>query len=225
MICCTVFDLDGTLIDSALDGIPALIRVARALDLPPRSAEEIRRQWGRPVANMLQTLWPDADPEEIDRAWGEDSRTRSITHPPIAGARQALELIRSPQMVCVLHTNRRRGESLEPILQAAEIAPTLFAFIQTPDDGAPPKPDPASLRAILTRLARDWKITEPRSICVVSDRVEDAWMALTCRCHFIGVLTGAATREDFLRFNAQLSVVDSIADVPRLIETIFAPRG
>lgn len=158
--------------------------------------------------------------ELFHAAWRRLEQTRVGRFPPYRGAREAVETLRGRGLATALHTNRGRAERLDDRLREAELPRELFDVVHTPEDGGSRKPNVRSLQAVLTRLAEKADIRDPACSCVVSDQTQDADMALACGCRFIGVLTGAATHEDFEPFRKRgVIVVPSIADVPDIIRS------
>lgn len=217
MIRAVVFDFDGTLIDSLTALIPVVQHVAKTLGLHVPSFEEIRPLWGFDPDLLIGTLWPTVDARAFHTAWKEHERTHQLHCPPYPGAIAAIRRLRDREKVTVLHTNR--GVNLTERMRDAGFDASLFDFVQPRLDGVPPKPDVRALGRVLAHLAEVFGIAPPETTCVVSDQVHDANMALACGCRFIGVLTGAATEEDFAPLHTRgIIVVPSIADVPSALD-------
>lgn len=214
-----IFDLDGTLIDSFTFGYKALCHAAAACGLTPPPHDLVRSRWGTFWPQLFASLFPGASSETattLIEAWRAYEHVHPPTCPAIPGARGALQRIRAAGAITVLLTNRTRREGLEDRLMDAGIDQSLFKFIRFPMDAIPPKPHRRALDAVLDLLWCQFGIRNPASVCMVSDQQEDAIMAFACGCGFVGVLTGASTREDFERFDGRgvLCIADSIADVP-----------
>jgi len=213
-----VFDFDGTLIDSLTEGIAIMKQVVQVIGCLEPDWRLVRKHWGMHWEQLVQEVFPAADPREFHSAWRLLARSRRSRFPPYLGARTSVEALRETGYVLALHTNRGPSERLEERLQEAELPRALFHFIQTPEDGTPPKPDIRSLQAVLQQLADTYHIRDPARTCVVSDQTLDADMALNCGCACIGVLTGASAQEDFAPYEKRgVIVVPSIADVPDVV--------
>lgn len=212
-----VLDLDGTLIDSYTSGVRLMQRVYADLGHAPPDWNLVRRLWGTYWPTLLEMVSPQVDRERFHRRWRELEATERLECPPIPGAREAVMRLREKGLHVVLHTNRGKRERLDARLEEAGLHyPNLFLFTHTPDHGTPPKPNPDSLRGVLRRLVPHG-VASSKYVITVSDQAQDAEMACACEVGFIGVLTGAATSEDFEPFGKKVAVVSSIADVPNVI--------
>lgn len=210
-----ILDLDGTLIDSLTEGLQVLREVIQLLKLPPLPWEHVRRRWGTYWQHLIQEFIPGVDMETFRAHWNSVEGNRRTRYPAHLGARATIDELRDAGYTLILHTNRGAAERLDERLGEAQLPRELFDIVHTPEDGASWKPDVRSLQDVLTRVADTAGIRDPASSCVVSDQVQDAAMALACGCRFIGVLTGAATHEDFKPLQERgVIVVPSIADVP-----------
>ncbi|TSC72107.1 MAG: Uncharacterized protein G01um101438_735 [Parcubacteria group bacterium Gr01-1014_38] len=214
MIRAAVLDFDGTLIDSLTQGITLMKRIVATLGCQEPDWEYVRRRWGTYWRVLLADALPDADVEVFHEHWRVLEQECTDGYPPYPGARATVETLRARGLATALHTNRGPSGRLDDRLREANLPRTLFDVIHTPEDGTPPKPHPDSLRAVLHKL----NLRDPRSAYVVSDHTDDAHMAREVGCRFIGVLTGAANRADFERFGAHVTIVDSIADVPGIVD-------
>lgn len=225
MIQSVVLDFDGTIIDSKTAGVRIFRQLAEEFGQPlsPAHAALLPGMWGTHWKDLLSRLLPSLEPSAFMARWLELERERPAQYPPYPGARIAIETLRHRGHFLVLHTNRGWTEALGERLVEAAISRYWFDLIVTSDE-APPKPAPRALKAVLERLGEAYGVEDnPAAVCVVSDTAGDAEMTLACGCQFIGVLTGAATPEDFAAFGRRIMVVRSIADVPRALEERFGP--
>lgn len=213
-----VFDFDGTLIDSLTEGIAIMKQIVRVIGCAEPDWCLVRKRWGLYWEQLVREVFPAVDPLEFRSAWSVLDRSRRGRFPPYPGARTSVEALRKAGYVLALHTNRGPSEHLDERLQEADLPRELFHFVRTPEDGIPLKPDSRSLQVVLQHLADTYGIRDAARTCVVSDQTFDAEMALNCGCAFIGVLTGAATREDFAPYEKRgVIVVPSVADVPDVV--------
>ncbi|MDP3685247.1 MAG: HAD family hydrolase [bacterium] len=222
MILAVISDLDGTLIDSLTEGIQSVQHVAHVLEWRVPHRDEVRRQWGRPLRLMLEHLWPGQNHAKFLETRDTLAHESDARHPVYPGVFETLQRLRQQGKIVGLHTNRTWAhDALKTRLQISGFGTDAFAFIHTPENGVPPKPDPRSLLALLSYLERQHRVRKRNEVCFVSDHPDDADMALIkCGVRFAGVLTGAATRDDFaLHGVPDSSIVPSIAELPELLDT------
>lgn len=74
------------------------------------------------------------------------------------------------------------------------------------------KPSPVAMRQFAGALG-----TEPEHLLYVGDNLTDWMSARDAGARFVGVLTGTCTREDWEKADPDMTVVDSVADIPGLL--------
>ncbi|MCE9605374.1 MAG: HAD family hydrolase [Planctomycetia bacterium] len=143
-----IFDLDGTLVDSALD------------------FDAMRAEMGLSAGTALLEAIADLPPEEAERCreiLHRHEHAGGLRATPIAGAAEFVRTIDALGMHRALWTRNSRAVALQTIARLQ----MPFEIVVARDD-APPKPDPTAVRD----LCRRWKI-EPNEIVVVGDYVFD----------------------------------------------------
>ena len=156
-----VFDLDGTLVDTAPDLVDTLNAVLARHDVPPASFTEARAMIGAGVKPLLQRalaskdIHPSATELEALYAeylelYAEHIADRSQPFPGLTGALDALARQGFRLAVC---TNKLEWLSLR-LLAALGLA-TRFAAICGQDTFAMRKPDPDMLRLTILRAGGD----------------------------------------------------------------------
>jgi len=164
-----VFDLDGTLVDSAADLALAVNFALRGLGLPERPEAEIVGFVGEGAAKLVErAVAPRLDLLEPGLAlWWEHYRAhlldRTRLYPGIA------ELLRDARLPMAVHTNKP-GDLARQILVGLGVA-DRFAEVLGGDE-APRKPDPAGTRALLARMG-----VAPAEALYVGDSVVDLELA------------------------------------------------
>lgn len=215
-----VCDFDGTLIDSPTTMIPIIITIAQRLGLSAPSEAAVRRLWGMDFRAMLEQFWEPRFSKALHAALRSHLTDHPVRCSAYPGARETIRGLRRDGRAVVLHTNRRPEEHLDARLRDAGFGPEDFDLIAASREGIPPKPDPQSLLRVLHNLLTHCRINAHEEVCVVSDQTSDGEMALQCNCRFVGVLTGAASKEDFEPYlNRGIRVVRSIADAPGALDT------
>jgi len=156
-----VFDLDGTLVDTAPDLVDTLNAVLARHDVPPVSFAAARAMIGAGVKPLLQRTLASKDIHpsavELDALYGEYLKLyaehiadRSRPFPGLTGAPDALAQQGCRLAVC---TNKLEWLSLR-LLDALGLA-TRFGAICGQDTFAMRKPDPDMLRLTIGRAGGD----------------------------------------------------------------------
>lgn len=151
-IALVVFDLDGTLIDSAPDLAQAVDDTLAELDLAAPGLARVRGWIGNGSYTLIERALTHALSAPPSRVMLDDAHARFLTfyaHAPCErtrlydGARAALEALRQRNLVCALVTNKPAA-FLPPILKRFELAP-YFAVALGGDSLEEKKPHPAPL--------------------------------------------------------------------------------
>jgi phosphoglycolate phosphatase len=156
-----VFDLDGTLIDTAPDLIDTLNMILSRHDIPPVAFAEARTMIGAGVKPLLQRALASKGkqfpPEEIDRLFGEYLKIyaehiadRSRPYP---GLEKALDALTAQGWRLAVCTNKLEWLSVK-LLKELNLAPR-FAAICGQDTFTMRKPDPDMLRLTIVRAGGD----------------------------------------------------------------------
>lgn len=151
-----VFDLDGTLIDSAPDLQVALNHVLRAEGADPVTLAETRRFIGHGIPSLVQQArlargLPVASEERMVQAMFRHylASPAALTR-PYPGAVAALESLAGAGHALGLCTNKALAPTLD-ILQALDLR-RFFAVVIGGDSMAAKKPDPAPLQMAFAAL-------------------------------------------------------------------------
>ena len=180
-----LFDLDGTLLDTAPDLAAAVNRMLAELKLPPRSLDEITLDVGQGVKNLVRraleasggsaaasALLAAALPI-FERCYGEELGIRTR---PFAGVVDGLQRMRRLGLALGCVTNKA-GVFAQAHLERAGLAPFLDCLLSG-DAVARLKPDPMPYLLGCERLK-----LAPRSTLVIGDSDNDvvAGRAAGCR--------------------------------------------
>ncbi len=156
-----VFDLDGTLIDTAPDLVDTLNVILARHDVPPVAFGEARTMIGAGVKPLLQRALASKGirfpPEEIDRLfkeyleiYAEHIADRSR---PFPGLESALDVLAAQGCRLAVCTNKLEWLSVR-LLDQLGLTPR-FAAICGQDTFAMRKPDPDMLRLTIVRAGGD----------------------------------------------------------------------
>ncbi|HXI85919.1 MAG TPA: HAD-IA family hydrolase [Parvularculaceae bacterium] len=150
-----IFDLDGTLIDTAADLAAAMNHVLSKEGLSPLPPAEVRHLVGHGARAMLQRGFEEhrraPTPDEMDGHF-EVFLAHYYEHiadhsRPFPGVLEAIGRLRAAQAKIAICTNKREAAS-RLLIEALEIG-GLFDAIVGVDTTARPKPDPLPVRHCL----------------------------------------------------------------------------
>jgi len=213
-----MFDLDGTLIKSAVDFIKlkretihrlselgidteGLSEKMRSYEIMGRVRDveaqgKLRLPYSRIVAEVTN-IWDRVELETVDRT------------EKIPGAKAALRILKSRKMGVGVITRGCRAYATGA-LRVAQLLP--FVDVIVGRDDAEEKPSPEPLLQAMAALG-----VGPRETVMVGDTVEDATCARRARVPFVGVLTGLSDRETLMRMGS-VRVLGNVGELPVLLE-------
>ncbi|MFO1349234.1 MAG: phosphoglycolate phosphatase [Gammaproteobacteria bacterium] len=212
-----LFDLDGTLVDSAPDLAVAVNAMLAALGLPARSEADVRRWVGNGAEVLIRRalsgsmdgaasagLVAAAQPL-FQAAYGDKLCVHSRVYPGVVESLEALTRLRLP-LACV--TNKPSAFTL-PLLRTLGIADYFQCVIG--GDEAPKKPAPDALLIAARRLGVDigWTL-------MVGDSANDVRAARNAGCPVVCVPYGYNHGLD-IRGAHPDAVIGSLADLPPLL--------
>lgn len=207
-----VFDLDGTLADTATDVQRALNRALASDDLPPIDISTVRLMIGGGprllVSRALQKLGVDKGQYLIDRLtdvfYDEYLRQEDVESSLFDGAKTCLEQLKSAGTRIGLCSNKP-DELCRKLVSELGVA-SYFDVIQGSGTGLPRKPDPAPLLRTIERLG-----TLPAATLYIGDSETDVLTARAAGVPVVLVSYGYTARPA-----AELGadrVYDSLADI------------
>lgn len=165
-----VFDLDGTLIDSAEDIAHAVNELREQLELAPLPTEKVESYIGNGVGKLLERAFPGFGREKLDDALARYLpiyRRRLLDNTALyPGVVPALEELGARGCTLAVLTNKPLKESIM-ILEGLSLH-HHFAQIYGGDSFEHKKPDPAGLRRLL-----DESSATPRETLFVGDSAID----------------------------------------------------
>lgn len=187
-----IFDLDGTLVDSYAPIATSLNAARAAFGLPEVALDRVRREVGHGLESLIAShLGPGRVDEgvRIFRArYGEvfAAGTRALPGVPEV----PLELARRGYRLAVASNKPARfgRRIVEQVGLGAAIR-----LVSGPDDGVPPKPEPAMIERLMAGLA-----TVPAQVLYVGDMPLDIESARRAGIRCALVPTGSATREELV---------------------------
>lgn len=220
-----IFDLDGTLVDFAIDfkairaeavqylirqGLPpSILSVKESIFETLKKAEIYLRNEGRDaedVAKIKQGALSIANRHELEAA-----RRAAL----ISGVLETLKALKNMGITVALFTvNSRRPTAY--ILQRFRIR-GFFETTVTRECVPAVKPDPTHLEAVFGAIG-----VKPEESMVVGDDVRDMRCAREAKAIAVGVATGLSSPARLARAGASY-LVSSLTDLPTLIQQINSP--
>lgn len=171
-----IFDLDGTLVDSAADLAHAVNAMLGELGREPLTVGEVRSMVGDGMAKLVARALAARQCERADPAAAEHSFLRHYEAEPVratvvySGVRPALELLRENAVALAVCTNKP-AHLAEAVLEKLRLA-QYFARTWGGDSLPFRKPDPRMLGTIL----REFDVA-PEAALMVGDSEVDALAA------------------------------------------------
>lgn len=209
-----LFDLDGTLFDSAADIAEAVNRTLAELDYPPEE-ETLIRSWIGDGARVLieralrhagSTLTVDAVMDGFMRHYGDCLLLHARLYPGVRDTLQALQAQGVPMALC---TNKPQ-RFVQPLLQARGLD-GCFAALVGGDTLAERKPSALPLLHLCAQFG-----VAPRQALMVGDSAVDAQAAQAAGVPLVLVSYGYAGGFD-VRGAGALAVIDDIRELLALV--------
>ncbi|MEY4683685.1 MAG: hypothetical protein RLZ25_144 [Pseudomonadota bacterium] len=214
-----LFDLDGTLVDSAPDLALAVDRMLVALGREPAGEARVREWIGRGQPMLIKralsgALWPEGMPEDFDRAqelyvefYGAGLAEKSRLYPGVLECLEALRALGIP-MACVTNKDSRFTAR---VLESLGIL-RYFDVLASGDEFPRPKPDPDALLDTARRLG-----VAPEDTIMVGDSSADAKAARAAGMMLVMVPYGYHGEDTVESFLPDLLLSD-LNELPRWIE-------
>ncbi|MDR1807259.1 MAG: HAD family hydrolase [Propionibacteriaceae bacterium] len=172
-----IFDLDGTLLETARYSVATARRMAEALGVPKPSAEQVKRAIGLPLPEFLRAILPDAEPAAIAAHFvtieDEEIRRNLVLFP---GVHDVLDGLRAEGMATVVCSNGNT-EYINTVVDLTGLRPKIDAVVSARDF--------ADKTAALAHL-----VTQDPQAVMVGDTYMDTDAAAAVRLPSIACLYG-----------------------------------
>lgn len=214
-----LFDLDGTLVDSAPDIAYSVDQALQRVGLPPRGEAKVREWIGDGAERLVKRALlgrrdGEPDPELLERTYAhfnaiyeENIDKRSRLYP---GAREALEALQRKDCVLGCVTNKP-ARFTNPLLETLGIS-SYFSIVLSGDSLPKKKPDPLPLLHAAERFG-----IEPKRGVMVGDSLNDLQAGRAAGFHVVCVDYGYSQGVDMSR-EAPDALIKSLHDLPPLLE-------
>ena len=189
-----VFDLDGTLTDSAAGIVDAANHIRQTLGLGEKPAADIISYVGTGLYELIQKTIESDDPTAVREATALYQRyyqSVSLPRTPLfPGVREMLEHFKEKVLAVVSNKSRI---SIDKLLAAHNIQ-GFFRYVVSGDDPECKKPDPCAFRQIIEPEG-----VAPEHVLMVGDMVIDVLAGKNIGARTCAVLYGMGNREDIVR--------------------------
>jgi len=218
---CVMFDLDGTLVDSAPDIAISMNKMLQQLNFPTRELAQVRDWMGNGAARLIKrALTGQVDGEPAEKLFKQAlqlffdiyEQNINIESTMYSGALEGLTELREQSYILACVTNKPRRFT-PPLLKAFEMD-SLFDYLICGDDLSVKKPDPLVLQTILkqTRLG-------PLQAVMVGDSASDIKAARAANMKSFCVRYGYHQGKGVDALGADY-IIDSIVEVPHLLSQV-----
>ena len=201
----TIFDLDGTLLDTLDDIANAANRVLAARGFPTHPNPNYRAFIGEGVVRLMVRVLPEANQDEAtvqacvgayvqeyERSWNAQTR-------PYAGVPEMLDGLVDRGLKLAVLSNKPDRFTQQCVREL--LAKWAFDVVLGASDAFPRKPDPVSAIEIARRLG-----VPPAECLYVGDSGIDMQTARAAHMYAAGVLWGFRGKEELLKDGAQVLV-------------------
>jgi phosphoglycolate phosphatase len=209
-----LFDLDGTLLDTAPDLHAAVCGMLADLGRLPLPIEAVRAYVGRGAANLVKrTLAGSLDAGNDDSPAPADAVAgfrRHYAHEngrraqPFPGVKEGLDAIRAMGLPMVVITNKP-GAFTRPLLEMTALA-GYFSVVVSSDDLPRMKPDPMPLVWACGRLG-----VSPADALFIGDSINDALAARAAACRVFLLPYGYNEGRDVRELDCDAIVPDIVS--------------
>ena len=200
-----LFDLDGTIIDSNEAIFKTYQEVARQIDNPIPSDDDVRKLLGQPSQYNLNHLFGDHP-----KARDVYNKVVKITHEnlqPLPNARKTLMDIKLPKGIV---TSKRSDNAKEILGDLIE----LFDVIVTPEQTTLQKPNPEPIYLACEKL----HVSSSETV-YVGDTTRDYQTALNAGTGFIGLAHKGSSHSDFESMGLT-TIAHSFEEILELLEAL-----
>ena len=218
-----LFDLDGTLIDTAADLVRIIQQMCRDEQRPVVEAEIIRTQVSEGARAMVQLVYPDMDVtdpvflahrQRFLNTYGDNIVVDTNL---FEGMYPLLEELEAHQIPWGIVTNKPRG--LSELLLAALNLTERCAVLVCPEDVSKTKPDPEPMYLAAKQLN-----LEARDIIYVGDHPRDIDAGRNAEMYTILAAYGylpVESRDDLLAWQAD-AIIQTVPELHQLLKNKIA---
>ncbi len=216
-----IFDLDGTLVDTAPDIAYSIDEMLSKVGLPTAGIDKVRRWIGDGVPMLVKRaltgdMWPESEPEGFSEAmllFGELYQANFCKHSRLfTGVLAGLQTLKDEGYHTCCITNKSSRFAL-PLLAQLDISRYLD-FIGCGDQFEKHKPDPYPLLKAAERFG-----ISPERCLMVGDSENDVVAARAAGCGIFCVSYGYRICEEVEELKAD-RVIQTLLELPTLLHSL-----
>ena len=213
-----LFDLDGTLVDTACDFSESIndIRATNGLDALP--IEVIRQHVSNGAAEMIKCAFPKTDTraknEQIAELLTKCEHNLGLHASVFEGVQPLIAVLTKNNIAWGIITNREKRFTL-PLLNKLSLRPSQNIIV-CPDDVQHPKPSPEGIL-----LAIDQLNIAPEDCIYVGDHQRDIEAAKNANIRSIACEYGYLSKADDIKNWQADFIVKNVPELQSLLKTLF----
>jgi phosphoglycolate phosphatase len=220
-----IFDLDGTLVDTADDIAAALNQTLDELGLPPHAPRAVRLMIGGGLPKLLDRALA-AHAAALDGTMRDKAAARlyelyaarpAVLSRLYPGAAELLRALAEAGVACGLCTNKPDAISRD-LLREMGIA-EMLSSIQCGDGDLPKKPDPAGIARVMEGLG-----AAPETTIMVGDSLTDVKAARAAGLAGIVLVSYGYTATPARELGVD-AVIDTLHEFPAALAALAARQG
>ncbi len=213
-----LFDLDGTLIDTAPDFVKTINGIRHEHNLAPLAMSEIRKHISNGAQAMIQCAFPDNHPTnriaQIDRLLRECDKNLGTKAQLFTGIRELITSLHEHHIAWAIITNRNHRFT-EPLLEKLALKPTNNLFV-CPEHVEQPKPDPEGILLAIKTLG------VPAENCLYAgDHLRDIQAANRANITSVACAFGYISDDDDIDAWQASEIVPTVSALTSLIHKRF----
>jgi phosphoglycolate phosphatase len=214
-----LFDLDGTLLDSAPDLIATLNHLRAGVGLAALPADDLRHFVSRGAIGLIRAGMPPCDDETL-ASWRDAfldyyRQNSFVKSRPFDGVEPMLAALRQREIPWGVVTNKMEFLSV-PLLKKTGWFSMLSGLV-CGDTVANSRPDPRLILAACGQIG-----IEPENILMVGDDPRDVEAGIRAGCHTAFALYGYADKESRTEMTDDTTLINSPQDVLSILDNTGA---
>lgn len=222
-----VFDFDGVLVDSTKLGVERFNIILDRLGLPSVSLEMLRKNWGAKLVDVIDFICTEVGATDEQKRLFKEMEPEVSAQMPYQLTREMMEALLNLRLFnCYVGLiTSRTNESFLQIAAKVGLSLKIFHQIQTANHFYHHKPDGRVFGPIL-----NWakvRGVEAEEVIYIGDTVDNDFAA-TQNCdpplNFLGVVSGANTREEFLEAGVPLCRIVDFDKLPNFLHHVIKEK-